>query len=47
MKKKRRWEDDCIDFTAKDLKDVLQSHKDALVITLRVGGYDIGRVLVD
>jgi len=47
MKKKWRWEDDCIGFNAKDLKDVLQSHEDALVITLQVRGYDIGKVLVD
>ena len=45
--KKGRWEDECVGFIEKDLKDILQPHKDALVVTLRIGGFDVKRVMVD
>ena len=32
--KKRRWEDECIDFTRKDLMNIVQPYEDALVVTL-------------
>ena len=32
--KKSRWEDESINFTGKDLRDTVQPHEDALVVTL-------------
>ena len=34
-------------FTDEDKVGTIQSHDDALVVTLRIGGYDVKRVLVD
>ena len=34
-------------FSNKDKKGTIQPHDDALVVTLRIGGFDIKRVLVD
>ena len=34
-------------FSDKDKIGIVQSHDDALVITLRIGGYDVKRVMVD
>ena len=36
-----------ISFSDSDLKDVQLPHNDPLVITLRIGNYDIQRVLID
>ena len=36
-----------IGFLEKDKQGTLQPHDDALVVTLRIGGYDVKRVLVD
>ena len=36
-----------IGFTEEDKQGTLQPHDDALVVTLRIGGYDVKRVLVD
>ena len=36
-----------IGFSEEDKQRTLQPHDDALVITLRIGGYDVKRVLVD
>ena len=32
--KKRRWEDESIGFTGKDLMDTIHAHENALVVTL-------------
>ena len=34
-------------FSDEDKIGIIQSHDDALVITLRIGGYDVKRVMVD
>ena len=34
-------------FLDKDKIGTIQPHKDALVVTLRIGGYDVKRVMVD
>ena len=34
-------------FSANDKIETIQPHDDALVVTLRIGGYDVKRVLVD
>ena len=34
-------------FSIEDKAGTIQLHDDALVVTLRVGGYDVRRVLVD
>ena len=34
-------------FSNEDKIGTIQSHNDALVITLRIGGYDMKRVMVD
>ena len=34
-------------FSDEDKVGTIQPHDDALVITLRIGGYDVKRVLVD
>ena len=34
-------------FLDEDKIGIIQSHDDALVITLRIGGYDVKRVMVD
>ena len=34
-------------FSEKDKIRTVQPHNDALVVTLRIGGYDVKRVLVD
>jgi hypothetical protein len=39
--------DGTISFSDSDLQDVQLPHNDALVITLRIGNYDVKRVLVD
>ena len=36
-----------ISFSNNDLKDVQLPHNDPLVITLRIGNYDVQRVLID
>ena len=36
-----------ISFSNEDKIGTIQSHNDALVITLRIGGYDVKRVMVD
>ena len=36
-----------IGFTEDDKQGTIQPHEDALVVTLRIGGYDVKRVLVD
>ena len=36
-----------LSFTDEDKVGTLQPHDDALVITLRIGGYDVKRVLID
>ena len=36
-----------ISFSDDDLRDVIQPHNDALVLTLRVQEYDVRRMLVD
>ncbi|XP_050286224.1 uncharacterized protein LOC126725504 [Quercus robur] len=36
-----------IGFTEEDKEGIIQPHEDALVVTLRIGGYDVKRVLVD
>ena len=47
VNKKGRWEDECIGFTRKDLEDIFQPNEDALVITLRIGGFDVKGVMID
>ena len=37
--KKGRWEDNNIGFVREDLKSTVQPHEDALVVTLRIGGF--------
>ena len=34
-------------FSNKDKRGTIQPHDDALVVTLRIGGFDVRRVLVD
>ena len=34
-------------FSDEDKAGTIQPHDDALVVTLRIGGYDVRRVLVD
>ena len=34
-------------FSDEDKVETIQPHGDALVVTLRIGGYDVRRVLVD
>ena len=36
-----------MDFSDEDKIETIQPHDDALVITLRIGGYDVKRVMVD
>ena len=36
-----------ISFSDSDLKDVQLPHNDPLVVTLRIGNYDVQRVLID
>ena len=43
--KKSQWED--VDFTRKDLRDTIQPHKDALVVTLWIEGFKVKRVMID
>ena len=31
----------------KELKGTVQSHKDALIVTLWIGGFDVERVMID
>ena len=39
--------DDTITFPPVDVNRVLQSHEDVLILTLRVCGFDVRRILVD
>ena len=34
-------------FSDEDMAETIQPHEDALVVTLRIGGYDVRRVMVD
>ena len=43
--KKSQWED--VNFTGKELRDIIQPHEDALVVTLRIRGFDVKRVMID
>ena len=45
--KKSRLEDESIDFTRKDLMDTIQLHKDALVVTPWIEGFNVKRVMID
>ena len=36
-----------LSFSDKDMIGTIQKHYDALVVTLRIGGYDVKRVMVD
>ena len=36
-----------LSFSNEDKVRTLQPHDDALIVTLRIGGYDVKRVLVD
>ena len=36
-----------LSFSEADKQGTLQPHDDALVVTLRIGGYDVKRVMVD
>ena len=36
-----------LDFSDEDMVGTIQPHEDALVVTLRIGGYDVRRVMVD
>ena len=45
--KKRRWEDESIGFTGKDLMDTIHAHENALVVTLQIGGFNVKRVMID
>ena len=36
-----------LSFSEEDMDCTIQTHDDALVITLRIGGYDVKRVMVD
>ena len=36
-----------LSFSDADKQGTIQSHDDALVVTLRIGGYDVKRVMVD
>ena len=36
-----------LSFSDEDMIGIIQSHDDTLVVTLRIGGYDVRRVLVD
>ncbi len=40
-------EEQVISFSDNDLKDVQLSHNDPLVVTLRIGNYDVQRILID
>lgn len=45
--KKSCQEDESIDFTGKYLRDTIQPHEDALVVTLQIWGFDVKRVMID
>ena len=36
-----------LSFSDEDKMGTIQPHNDALVVTLRIGGYDVKRVMVD
>ena len=36
-----------VGFSDEDKVGIIQSHDDALVVTLRIGGYDVKRVMID
>ena len=36
-----------LSFSDEDKMGTIQPHDDALVVTLRIGGYDVKRVMVD
>ena len=36
-----------LSFSEADKQGTIQPHDDALVVTLRIGGYDVKRVMVD
>ena len=36
-----------LSFSDADKQGIVQPHDDALIVTLRIGGYDVKRVMVD
>ena len=46
-KKAKKGASPVLGFSDKDKIETIQPHDDALVVTLRIGGYDVKRVLVD
>ena len=47
LKRSRAEVQPTLSFFDEDKVGILQAHDDALVVTLRIGGYDVKRVLVD
>ena len=46
-KKARRNSHPVLSFSEEDKIETTQSHDDAMLITLKIGGYDVKRVMVD
>jgi len=46
-KKSRVLEQPIIGFSEEDLLGMIQPHDDALVVTLRIAGFDVNRVMID
>ena len=47
LKKAKRRVPLILGFSDEDLVGTIQPHEDALVVTLRISGYDVRRVMVD
>ncbi|XP_023923432.1 uncharacterized protein LOC112034852 [Quercus suber] len=47
MKRSRMEIQPVLGFSDEDKIETIQAHNDALVVTLRIGGYDVKRVMVD
>ena len=45
--KRARWEEEFLSFSRNDKKGAFQPHDDALVVMLRVVGFDVRRVMIN
>ena len=45
--KKEWWEEKCLGISGKDKEGTIQPYDDALVVTLRIIGFDVRRAMID
>ena len=47
LAKREKWEEDFLGFSGKEKEGTMQPHENALVVTVRIAGFDVKRVMID